>query len=133
MKINNISELARYNALQSLSNMNRNLPVSSSETLFPMMFDEMLKNSEVKAVKEKLKNSKARNNNSKTTNVLNTLSLQPQQMARMIQLMAQQSAFSGLSNIGSAGNGYYGRGSMFGGDSYMSLMLGFMLGKMSQE
>ena len=136
MKIDDISQLMRYNALQSLQNIDENISGNSSEILFPMMFDEMLQNTEAGYLKNKSKNNKAKNNsNSKAANGLDSLSLQPQQIARMIQLSAQQSALSSLNgiDIDSTDNGYYSGSSMMGENNYLSLMLGFMLGKMAQN
>lgn len=134
MNIGDISQLMRYNALQSLSDVNESLPGNNSGILFSLMMDEMLQNTEASYLKNKSKNDKVKdNNNSKTANGLDSLSLQPEKMARMVQLLAEESALSEASRISSVDNGYYGGSSMTGENSYLTLMLAFMLGKMAQN
>lgn len=134
MNIGDISQLMRYNALQSLSDVNESLPGNNSGIMFSLMMDEMLQNTEASYLKNKLKNDKVKNNsNSKIANGLDSLSLQPEKMARMVQLLAEESALSEASRISSVDNGYFGGSSMTGENSYLTLMLAFMLGKMAQN
>ncbi|WP_246615577.1 hypothetical protein [Clostridium thailandense] len=136
MKIDNISQLMRYNAVQNLSNMNEGLSSDSSEILFSSILGDMMQDTEVNYLKNKSKNNKVKNNgNPKAVSNFDSLSLQPQQMARMMSILAQQSILSTLNgnNAGSMYNGTYGISSMMGQNSYTALMLGYALGKMSQS
>ncbi|WP_411681491.1 hypothetical protein [Clostridium thailandense] len=131
MKIDNISQLIRYNAVQNLSNMNEGLSSNSSEILFSSILGDMMQDTEVNYLKNKSKN----NGNPKAVSNFDSLSLQPQQMARMMSILAQHSILSTLNgnNAGSMYNGTYGISSMMGQNSYTALMLGYALGKMSQS
>ncbi|WPC39933.1 hypothetical protein [Clostridium sp. JS66] len=136
MKIDNMSQIMRYNALQNLSNINEGLFSNSSEVLFSSMLDNMLQDNNGSVVKNRSKKSKVKDNgNAKSTDGLEGLSLQPQQMARMMRISAEQSMISALSGNGidSMYNGFLGLNSMMGGSSYTTLMFGYMLGRMSQN
>ncbi|AKN31344.1 hypothetical protein Ccar_10960 [Clostridium carboxidivorans P7] len=136
IKIDNMSQIMRYNALQNLSNMNEGLFSNSSEVLFSSMLDNMLKDNNSSVVKNRPKKSKVKDNgNAKSTDGLESLSLQPQQMARMMRISAEQSMISALNGNGidSMYNGFLGLNSMMGGNNYTTLMFGYMLGRMSQN
>ncbi|EFG87271.1 hypothetical protein CLCAR_3380 [Clostridium carboxidivorans P7] len=100
------------------------------------MLDNMLKDNNSSVVKNRPKKSKVKDNgNAKSTDGLESLSLQPQQMARMMRISAEQSMISALNGNGidSMYNGFLGLNSMMGGNNYTTLMFGYMLGRMSQN
>lgn len=136
MQIDNISQLMRYNALQTLTNINGGISGNNSEFLFESILSGMLQDTKASELKNKSKNNKVKSNgNSKETVSLDSLSLQPQQMARMMRSLVEPSTISTLNgnSIGSAYNGYYGTSGMMQKNNSETLMLGYMLGKMSQN
>lgn len=136
MKVDNISQIMRYNTLQNLSNINQGLFSNSSEVLFSRMLDNMIQDNNSSHVKNRSKKSKVKDSRDfNSTDSLENLSLQPQQMARMMRISAEQSMISALSgnSMNSMYNGFLGLNGMMGGSNYTTLMFGYMLGRMSQN